>query len=167
MKRLLCILAVFSLALSCGGKDKKKPTVVTGVPAIDNATGKSVTTPKNESNNGMAEAGADPSSLQPVIYFEFDSTSLDESARAKLTENANWLKEDPARVLTIEGHTDESGTTDYNLALGERRARETREFIVRLGIDGSRVSIITYGEERPASSDDSENRRSVFIATKK
>jgi peptidoglycan-associated lipoprotein len=141
--------------------------VVTGVPALDNASGGS-TTPSNKAwgdDNKGADAKA--SALQPVIYFEFDSDSLDEASRAKLTENANWLKEDSARVLTIEGHTDESGTTDYNLALGERRARETRDFIIRLGIDGSRVSIITYGEERPASSDDSENRRSVFIATKK
>ena len=77
------------------------------------------------------------------------------------------MKQDPSRTLTIEGHTDEVGTPEYNLGLGERRARTTKDYLVRLGIQEKRISIITYGEERPAGSEDAQNRRSMFIATKK
>jgi peptidoglycan-associated lipoprotein len=102
-----------------------------------------------------------------LLRFAFDSSDLDEAARGKLAENAEWLKKDGARTLTIEGHTDEVGTPEYNLGLGERRARATKDYLVRMGIQEKRISIITYGEERPAGSEDSKNRRSMFIATKK
>jgi peptidoglycan-associated lipoprotein len=102
-----------------------------------------------------------------VIYFEFDKSELSEAARQELANNATWMKEDPKRTLRIEGHTDEVGTPEYNVALGERRARAAKDYLVRLGIDGKRIKIITYGEERPASDDDAQNRRSVFIATNK
>lgn len=159
----IALLGLATLALAaCGGKDKKKP-VTASEPVVTDTTG------GEDTSTAPVDTGAtDPSAqLQEVVYFEFDSSELDDAARTKLEENATWLKEDPARVLTIEGHTDEVGTTDYNLALGERRARTTKEYLVRLGVEPERVSIITYGEERPASEDDSLNRRSMFIATKK
>ena len=107
------------------------------------------------------------SQLTNVIYFGFDSFQLDATAREALTNNADWLKEDKSRMLTIEGHTDQSGTTEYNLALGERRARASLEYLVKLGIDKSRIRVITFGEERPAvPDDDAKNRRSVFIAAR-
>ena len=101
-----------------------------------------------------------------MIYFDFDRSELSDGSRQSLANNAEWLKESADRKLTIEGHTDEVGTSDYNLALGERRARAAKAYMVRLGITDARIQIITYGEEKPASNDDSENRRSVFVATK-
>jgi peptidoglycan-associated lipoprotein len=157
-------LLVAALATACGGDKAKKQTTTpsdsSGATAAKTpTTGTTATTP-----TGTAAQGP---SLQDVIYFEFDRSELDADAKRKLEENASWLKENAVRTLTIEGHTDEVGTPEYNLGLGERRARASREYLVALGVDPARVSIITYGEERPAGGDDAQNRRSVFIATKK
>jgi peptidoglycan-associated lipoprotein len=160
MKGLFLVLSLAAVA-ACGGKAKQKSTA-TG----DTSSG------SGESNEGdvaptkNVQAGKS-SALQDVIYFAFDSSDLDEAARSKLNENAEWMKQDANRTLTIEGHTDEVGTPEYNLGLGERRARATKDYLVRLGIPEKRVSIITYGEERPAGTEDAQNRRSMFIATKK
>lgn len=161
MKGVFLALSVVAVAAAgCGDKAKKKSTVQTddGSGAGEETGEEPTTTPK--------ETPRDPS-LQDVIYFAFDSAELDEASRSKLNENAEWLKKDPVRTLTIEGHTDEVGTPEYNLGLGERRARATKDYLVRLGVAEKRVSIITYGEERPAGTEDSQNRRSMFIATKK
>ena len=159
-KMTIALLALSTVAFGCGDKAKKKTaassTVVEAPAAVEDTS---------SSDSSMDEKQL--ASLEDVVYFEFDSSDLDDSARASLEENAKWMKEDPSRVITIEGHTDEAGTTDYNLALGERRARITKDYLVRLGVDGNRVQIITYGEERPAGSEDSLNRRSVFVATRK
>ena len=161
MKGLFLALSLVAMVAACGGKAKKKSTATgdtdTGAAESDTGGGQTTSTVKPAKNPA----------LQDVIYFAFDSSDLDEASRAKLSENADWLKADPARTLTIEGHTDEVGTPEYNLGLGERRARATKDYLVRLGVEEKRVSIITYGEERPAGSEDSQNRRSMFIATKK
>ena len=164
VRTLLLVLGLAALAMGCGGKNKKGSTAGGG-------EGSGVgDTHAGNANKGSADTGAggakDPN-LQDVVYFEFDKSDLDEAAKAKLEENAEWLKKDPVRTVTIEGHTDEVGTPEYNLGLGERRAQASRDYLLRLGIDPKRVSIITFGEEKPAGSEDSQNRRSVFIATKK
>jgi len=161
---LVVVVGLTALAVGCGGKNKKSGTAGGG-----DGSGVGDTHAGN-ANKGSADTGAggakDPN-LQEIVYFEFDSSTLDEAARAKLEENADWLKKDAARTLTIEGHTDEVGTPEYNLGLGERRAQASRDYLLKLGIDAKRVSIITFGEEKPAGTEDSKNRRSVFIATKK
>ena len=111
--------------------------------------------------------GMIPGATLLTDYREFDKSELGPEARQSIENNVSWMKEDSVRTLTIEGHTDEAGTTDYNLALGELRARETKAYMVRMGIDSSRITIITFGEERLASKQDSLNRRSMFIATKR
>ncbi|MCP4449106.1 MAG: OmpA family protein [Myxococcales bacterium] len=151
------------VAAGCGDKPKKK-TVASSSLATETPGPEAASEPA-PLDVGTSEAPA--ASLQDVLYFAFDSSDLDAEGRDRLQKNADWMKEDGDRVLTIEGHTDEAGTTDYNLALGERRARITRDYLVRLGVDAARVQIITYGEERPAGSEDSLNRRSVFVATRK
>jgi len=168
MKRYgLVLISVVALALvACGGKNKKKAETpdTTAVEKADPG-------PEKKTDDGSADTSstdlANKTDLGPVIYFEFDKSDLSEESRATLNENADWLKEDPKRTLLIEGHTDEVGTPEYNLGLGDRRARAARDYLVRLGIDGNRIKIITYGEEKPVSNEDSLNRRSVFIATKK
>jgi peptidoglycan-associated lipoprotein len=157
---LSAVTGVLLLATACGGKTKKEETV----PG-DSSGGATATAPAT--NTGETGTPAQGANLQEVVYFEFDKAELDDDAKRKLEENASWLKADPARTLTIEGHTDETGTPEYNLALGERRDKTSREYLLALGVDHTKVSIITYGEERPASKEDSQNRRSVFIATKK
>ena len=109
------------------------------------------------------------SPLKPV-FFAVDSADLDEAGRATTSANAELLKKNPRWVVTIEGHCDERGTAEYNLALGERRAIAVKTFLVSLGIPPDRVRTISYGKEfpfDPAKTDDafSLNRRGHFVIT--
>jgi peptidoglycan-associated lipoprotein len=109
------------------------------------------------------------SPLKPV-FFTVDSADLDETGRATTSANAELLKKNPRWVVTIEGHCDERGTAEYNLALGERRAIAVKTFLVSLGIPPDRVRTISYGKEfpfDPAKTDDafSKNRRGHFVIT--
>ncbi len=102
------------------------------------------------------------------VFFDFDRHSLKPDARATVERWSAWLKTYPQVTVTIEGHADERGTREYNLALGERRANSALEYMQSLGVDSSRVRIISFGKERPAvlgSTDDaySQNRRSVLV----
>ncbi len=85
------------------------------------------------------------------VYFEFDSSTLDDESRALVEAHANYLVNNPGVTLVLEGHADERGTREYNLALGERRARAVSNFMGVLGVAGNRVQNISYGEERPES----------------
>ena len=84
------------------------------------------------------------------VYFAFDSAELSPEARATLDKQAEWLKHHPSVRVIIEGHTDERGTREYNLALGERRANAVKNYLVALGIAPERIETISYGKERPA-----------------
>ncbi len=104
------------------------------------------------------------------VYFDFDRADLTEEARTRLAKNAEWLKGNPAYQVTIEGHCDERGTNDYNLALGQRRGAAAMDYIVSLGVAGGRLASQSWGEERPQCSDSSEgcwarNRRAHFLIT--
>jgi len=106
------------------------------------------------------------SGLRPV-YFDYDSFALRPDALATLRQNAELLKQYPNVMVQIEGHCDERGTQEYNLALGERRALAVREFLMKLGISGNRLITISYGEEFPAVIGSNEaawaqNRRCEF-----
>jgi len=104
-----------------------------------------------------------------TVYFAFDRYDLDDPARAVLQGNASWLGGVGKQVdIRVEGHCDERGTIEYNLALGERRASAAREYLVSLGVDASRVRIVSFGEEQPADPGHSEaawakNRRAQFV----
>ena len=83
------------------------------------------------------------------IFFGFDSATLRDDQKAALNVNVTWLKANPAAKITIEGHADERGTNEYNLGLGDRRAKATRDYLVAAGIEATRIVTISYGEERP------------------
>jgi len=85
-----------------------------------------------------------------TVYFDFDSYSIRSSERPKLEAIAAWLNQNPGARVVVAGHTDERGTTQYNLGLGARRALAARDYLLGLGIDVQRMSTISYGEERPA-----------------
>ena len=102
------------------------------------------------------------------IHFDFDRYDIRAQDATILEDNARWLQDTPGALALIEGHCDERGTNEYNLALGERRAKATRDFLVSLGIESSRITIISYGEERPLCTERSEacwsdNRRAHFL----
>ena len=106
--------------------------------------------------------------LSEDIYFEFDKSSLDSMAQDVLSRKSDWMRDNPDVVISIEGHCDERGTNEYNLALGEKRAESAKSFLVDLGIDAYRVSTVSYGEERPDDDGHDEeawakNRRGHFI----
>ncbi|MEM9292433.1 MAG: peptidoglycan-associated lipoprotein Pal [Acidobacteriota bacterium] len=106
--------------------------------------------------------------FHPSIYFDFDKADLTDTSRQKLTENARFLAENPTLKVTVEGHCDERGTTDYNLALGDRRANTAKDFTTDLNVDASRLRTISYGEERPVCTESTEscwarNRRAFFV----
>ncbi|MGC6537243.1 MAG: peptidoglycan-associated lipoprotein Pal [Candidatus Puniceispirillaceae bacterium] len=103
-----------------------------------------------------------------TVFFGYDSSQLSADAMAVLDAQAAFLNAKPSFRLKIEGHADERGTREYNLALGERRASATRDYLVARGVDGSRIRIVSYGKERPAvvgSNEEawSKNRRSVTV----
>jgi peptidoglycan-associated lipoprotein len=101
-------------------------------------------------------------------FFDYDAYSLRDDARTALDTNAKLLRANPKVTITIEGHCDERGTVEYNQALGEKRAQAARDYLVAAGIDGGRISIVTYGKERPFATGTDEasmqqNRRAHFV----
>jgi len=102
------------------------------------------------------------------VFFESDSTELSPQSRATLDKQAQWLNQYNRYAFTIEGHADERGTREYNIALGARRAQATRDYLIARGVDGSRMRTISYGKERPVAvcndiSCWSQNRRAVTV----
>ena len=102
------------------------------------------------------------------VYFETDKHNITSASAFVLESQANWLKSTPGFQLIIEGHCDERGTREYNLALGERRANAAKDYLITYGISADRISVISYGKERPVDSGSnplswSKNRRSVTV----
>jgi peptidoglycan-associated lipoprotein len=100
------------------------------------------------------------------VFFDYDRSELVDMGRSTLQKQAAWLQRFPTVVLTIEGHADERGTREYNLALGARRAQAVRDYLVSLGVSGARIETISFGKERPicVQSDEpcwQQNRRGV------
>jgi len=101
------------------------------------------------------------------IYFDFDQYDIRSDDAKTLATNAEWLKTNPATPVLIEGHCDERGTTEYNIALGERRARAARNYLISSGIAAERISIVSFGAERGVCTESTEgcwskNRRAIF-----
>lgn len=125
-----------------------------------------VPTPEAEAPKEKATPAA--SSLQPV-YFDFDKSFVRPDARDIMKANADWLKAHPKVKIRIEGNCDERGTIEYNQALGQRRATSAKKYLTDLGISAARISIISYGKEKPVCSESTEscwqkNRRDDFMA---
>jgi peptidoglycan-associated lipoprotein len=105
---------------------------------------------------------------QENVYFAYDSSTLDATAQATLRNKAQFLRDNQGVPVTVEGHCDERGTVEYNIALGERRAEAAKKFLVDLGIDAGQLTTISYGEERPLVQGHDEaawakNRRDQFV----
>ena len=106
------------------------------------------------------------------VFFDYDSAELTDSSRARLGENAEWMKKWTSTRITVEGHCDSRGTNEYNIALGDERATAVQEYLASLGVAAGRVSIVSKGEEDPFCAEDEENcwaqnRRGHFIITAK
>lgn len=187
VKRLIPVLAALAALLiaACGPKPPATPAtapdrttrVVDSEPT--DVTPAPTTTPTEDVE--MRELPADIQEaneeayrrgLLGEVYFAFDSAELESTARDRISRNADFMKEYAEYVITIEGHCDERGTNEYNLALGERRATATRDYLSSLGVAADRVRTISYGEERPQCDQSTEscwakNRRAYFRITGK
>ncbi len=104
--------------------------------------------PREQPARQVAQAAPKGVSLED-IFFDFDTAEIRPDAKAGLAQDVAWLQAHPEAAITIEGHCDERGTSEYNLGLGERRAHAARDYLVALGIDPTRLTIISYGKERP------------------
>jgi peptidoglycan-associated lipoprotein len=108
------------------------------------------------------------SGLFEDVYFDFDKYDIRPEAKPVLNNVSSWLLKNPATKLSVEGHCDERGTNEYNLALGDRRAKSVRDFLIALGVASKRIEIVSYGEEKPQCTEQTEecwakNRRSHFV----
>ena len=122
----------------------------------------------NADNSALEAARAEMMSIGDTVLFGYDSSQLSSAAIATLDAQAALLNAKPSFRVKIEGHADERGTREYNLALGERRAAAARDYLLAKGVDGSRIRIVSYGKERPAVVGSNEeawakNRRSVTV----
>ncbi|NLR71031.1 peptidoglycan-associated lipoprotein Pal [Novosphingobium sp. ERN07] len=166
MNRSLLIagIAATTLALgACASKPKELPPE----PGTTNTqTTQGPTQPTGPVPGSQADFLA--SVMSDTVLFDLDRYNIDASDQGILQSQAQWLGRYPNKAVTIEGHADERGTRDYNLALGERRANAAKNYLVSLGIDPSRVTVVSYGKERPiALGSDEEswarNRRAVTV----
>jgi peptidoglycan-associated lipoprotein len=184
---LVLTLAVLVAVSACG---KKRPPVLAttpgGAPAAPTETtqrapvqpldeGPDVRSVRGEGAEGTDISGGALGTGEggPLadVHFDYDSAALGDEARATLEKHALWLQGHRDVKVTVEGHCDDRGTVDYNLALGEQRARATRDYLVGLGIAAERLRIVSYGKERPLDPGNNEaawarNRRAHFAVSR-
>ena len=169
--RTLSLLAALVLLAAC-----ETPSDQTGTSSGQGAAGKSSSVDKG-SSAGTGTGTTTTTAKRPLstiltvdvgdrVFFAFDKYSLKAKARQTLERQATFLKNNAGVKVILQGHADERGTREYNLALGERRANAAKDYLVALGIDPNRINIISYGKERPAVAGSNEaawsqNRRAV------
>ena len=161
------LVAAIFLVISCASK---KPA-----PDATNAAGTGAEGGKMDSGIASQDlsfdsTGSDSGKINGLhtIHFDYDSATLSADTRKQLSENADWIKGNSKVTVQIEGHCDSRGSVEYNLALGERRAKAVKNYMVSLGLDSKRMTIISYGEEKPVATGDNEeayakNRRANFV----
>ncbi len=160
------VSAALVLAVGCKSKRSAEDSAV----APDNAA-MTESAPLIESTPMSFDAtGSDSGKIEGLqsVNFEYDRAALSADARKKIQGNVAWMKANPDTRLQIEGHCDSRGSIEYNLSLGERRANAVKSYMTSLGIGAGRLSIISYGKEKPLSNGDSEadharNRRANFV----
>jgi peptidoglycan-associated lipoprotein len=178
---ILAFLLAATLGTAAACK-KKPPTTTAGAkPVTEEPTRPSETNvppPPRNAPGGEVETGTLPTDVAEInakgylkdAFFDYDKADLRDDARTSLSTDAEWLKRYRTVQFLIEGHCDERGTSEYNLALGDRRANAAKEYLVSLGVDASRVKTVSYGKERPFCNQSSEdcwqqNRRAHFLVT--
>ncbi|MBU0994726.1 MAG: OmpA family protein [Proteobacteria bacterium] len=169
--RLLVLLVIPGMlfTVSCRKKtpapSAPEPAIVEEAPMIDtSAEDEARARAQALEEERLAEEAARGSFVSEKVYFEFDSSVIDAAAQSILRSKAEWLQNNREATIIIEGHCDERGTNDYNLALGDRRANSVKTYLADLGIAPSRMTTISYGEERLADpTDHSKNRRAQFV----
>jgi peptidoglycan-associated lipoprotein len=169
LKRFSSVAALFVSILFVVSCATKKPATDPNAAGAGAESGKM---DANVASQDMAfdSTGSDSGKINGLhtVHFELDSSTLSADTRKELAENADWIKANPKVTVQIEGHCDSRGSVEYNLALGERRAKAVKNYMVTLGVDSKRMTVISYGEEKPVDTGSSEeayakNRRANFV----
>jgi len=172
---MVMVISVLMLTVSCAKKSVRTETGTTDDEAVTQAKQTAEQEETGMQEEGLAEEAAKREMmsarnlfLNEDIYFEFDSSALLFMAQEVLKQKSQWMRDNPNVSVVVEGHCDERGTNEYNLALGDRRANSVKAFLVDLGIREYRLTTISYGEERPVDSGRNEaawakNRRAHFV----
>jgi peptidoglycan-associated lipoprotein len=165
---LFCLQLVTVLVLA--GCSKHKEVAEPAPPPAPATETPTTTTPATPPDAGATEQPNKTVQDQLAdVFFDYDSAELSGSAQSTLDANGKVLNDNSGVSITIEGHCDERGTVEYNLALGDRRGASAKDYLVRFGISASRISVVSYGEERPFATGGDEaafaqNRRAHFVA---
>jgi len=184
MKRhLLVALSLLVALAACGGK---RPPAVTSTPgpgssrpmqppsgtqSLEGPDVQSVDRGSELADSELSDATSGEGGPLEDIHFDYDSPALTETARAILDRHAAWIKSHPGVRIAVEGHCDERGTVEYNLALGDQRARAARDYLVNLGVASERLTAMSFGKERPLDPSSNEaawakNRRGHFAVSR-
>jgi peptidoglycan-associated lipoprotein len=181
LQRLIALFAVAFFVAACEtasqtSTDSAGDTTASSTSSTASASGSSSTasTASSGSASSGSEAGSTTSpadtlaTIGNTVYFSYDSAALDGNSKGSLFRQAAFLNANPTLTVTIEGHCDERGTREYNLALGERRAAAARDYLLAQGVDPARIKVISYGKERPAMAGSNEeswakNRRAATV----
>ncbi len=165
LTRVTLLLASASLVWSCASKTTTDVDQSQAAPAVNQPEAVVEATPMN-----FDAQGSDSGKVKGLVTvnFEYDKSSLSADAKKKLQQNADWINSNPTAKVQIEGHCDSRGSIEYNLALGERRANSVKNYLGSLGVSKERLSTISYGEEKPLVSGETEsaygkNRRANFV----
>jgi len=173
------VLAALAFVVACSPKPAPAPAPAPTPAPVSTPTIVTVEPPAptpqptpRVTDEVMTKSLSEISSYLKPAFFDFDKADIRPDARDVLAANAAWLKKYTSVHFTIEGHCDERGTAQYNLALGDRRANAAREYLVSLGVDASRIKTVSYGKERPFATGHDEdswqkNRRAHFVVTAK
>lgn len=161
--KALSVLGLALVAISCSSKDKKAEDKA----GAGSGTGDTSIVAQDMNFDAMGSDSGKISGLN-TINFEYDQDLISPENKEKLKQNANWIKKNSNLTVQIEGHCDARGSIEYNLALGERRAKSVKNYLIGLGVDSNRLSIISYGKEKMLDSSESEsahakNRRANFL----
>jgi peptidoglycan-associated lipoprotein len=185
LSRRLLSVAAFGFAAAGGMAACRRPIPPAATPAVDSSAaglgagsgsastaGSGAGSARADSTAALNDEAARRSAelrnaLLAPVYFEFDQADLSDQTRAALEQKANVMRQYPELIVRIAGHTDSRGSDEYNLALGQRRGSTVKRYLMERGVAASRIEVVSYGEERPASDGDdesafSQNRRAEF-----
>ena len=173
MKLVCSLFAVLAVAACETAPDDKSAAMGSGsaTQAATAPTTRPSTTVASREMGSMPKSGSQEDLVVNVgdrVFFDFDKYDLRSESRTTLEKQAAWLERNPQVRVAIEGHTDERGTREYNLALGERRSASIRDYLIALGVDANRMAITSFGKERPVDTRSSKeawsvNRRGVMV----
>ena len=166
-KRFLVLIAAIGLLAACETAPKDAANAA-GASGSSSSTSSSTEASSSSSSSASATPAEELASIGDRVFFDYDSSALSAEAKATLSAQAAFLASNPSVTITVEGHCDERGTREYNLALGERRATAARDYLVAQGVNAARIKTISYGKERPSFIGSnpyaySKNRRAVSV----